>query len=115
MTKTKIFILAALTLILAICVAASWPPAPIQALPGIFADGFQGLNAKLGTVEGMQLQSDQFVAQGTGTVIASASTIAPLKGITHISGAAAIATITVPTMDNGSSFTGCVVLVPDGA
>jgi hypothetical protein len=46
-----------------------------------------------------------------GTVIASATTIAPLSGITHISGTTAIATITLPV----AGFTGCIKLIPDGA
>ncbi len=45
-----------------------------------------------------------------GTAIASATTIAPVAGITHITGTTAIATITVPA----NFGTGQIVLIPDG-
>lgn len=47
-----------------------------------------------------------------GTVIASATTVAPLSRVTHISGTAAITTITVPpALPDGGTFT----FIPDGA
>ncbi len=46
-----------------------------------------------------------------GANIASAGTIAPVATITHITGSAAISTITIPV----ASFVGCLKLVPDGA
>ena len=49
--------------------------------------------------------------EAVGTAIASAATIAPTRGITHITGTAAVATITVPV----SGFTGTITLIPDGA
>lgn len=50
-----------------------------------------------------------------GTAIASAATIAPIARITHITGTTAITTITVPTVVvAGGSYTGCIVLIPDG-
>tara|TARA_R110000868_G_scaffold49941_2_gene160274 strand:- start:586 stop:1416 length:831 start_codon:yes stop_codon:yes gene_type:complete len=49
--------------------------------------------------------------QNKGANIASAGTIAPIAGITHITGTAAIATITVPS----GMTTGCIILIPDGA
>jgi len=45
-----------------------------------------------------------------GTAIASAGTIAPIAGLTHITGTAAIATITAPT-----NFIGCLTFIADGA
>jgi hypothetical protein len=50
-------------------------------------------------------------ATSVGTVIASATTIAPTSNSHHVSGTAAVATITVPTGFTG----GCITLVPDGA
>src|ERR1022692_4910342 len=47
----------------------------------------------------------------TGPVLASAATIAPVSGITHISGTAAISTITLPW----PGFQGTITLVADGA
>ncbi len=56
------------------------------------------------------------ISQGVGSVIASAATIAPVKGITHISGTAAISTITVPTvLSGGGTFTGCLEFIPNAA
>lgn len=45
-----------------------------------------------------------------GAVIASAATIAPQSLITHISGTAAVVTITVPY----PGFSGFIILIPDG-
>jgi hypothetical protein len=56
------------------------------------------------------------LAEPVGSAIASASTIAPLSGITHVTGTSAIATITPPTIgEGGGSFTGCLTLIADGA
>jgi hypothetical protein len=49
-----------------------------------------------------------------GANIASASTIAPVKPITHITGTATISTITAPTAFTGSNRGGCLTLIPDG-
>ena len=50
---------------------------------------------------------------GTNT-IASAATIGPTYGITHITGTIAVTTITVPSSAaGGSSFTGCMKLIAD--
>ena len=49
-----------------------------------------------------------------GTAIASASTIAPVSGITHVTGTTAINTITDPSTNLGL-FVGCIQLIPDGA
>lgn len=49
-----------------------------------------------------------------GTAIASSSTIAPTAGLTHITGTAAIATITPPTNFTATSG-GCITLWPDAA
>ena len=46
-----------------------------------------------------------------GTAIASASTVAPVAGVTHITGTAAIATITVPV----TGFVGSLMLIADAA
>lgn len=45
-----------------------------------------------------------------GTAIASATTIAPVAGITHITGTTPIATITVPA----GFVSGTIILIPDG-
>lgn len=45
-----------------------------------------------------------------GTVLASATTIAPIAGITHISGTTPIVNITLPP----NFTTGQIVLIPDG-
>ena len=52
--------------------------------------------------------------EGIGANIASATTIAPVNGIQHVTGTTAIATITTPT---GMSATkgGCLTLIADGA
>lgn len=49
-----------------------------------------------------------------GPNIASAATIAPTKSITHITGTAAISTITAPTGFTGTNRGGCLTLIPDG-
>lgn len=49
-----------------------------------------------------------------GSSIASASTIAPIKSITHITGTTAISTITPPLNFTGSNRGGCLTLIPDG-
>jgi hypothetical protein len=52
-----------------------------------------------------------FFNNGASTIIASAATIAPTNSIHHVSGTAAIATITVPTFCTPT----CVIqLIPDG-
>jgi len=67
------------------------------------ADAYGNLNANL-------------LKRTVGTAIASAATIAPTSGLTHITGTTAIATITVPSITvSGTAFTGCLVLIPDGA
>jgi hypothetical protein len=53
------------------------------------------------------------LGQRLGAAIASASTIAPTSGITHITGTATISTITIPTVLYGT-FRGCLTLIPDG-
>ena len=50
------------------------------------------------------------IVQGVGTNVASASTIAPVAPLTHITGTTTISTITLPV----SGFTGCIRLIPDG-
>jgi lysophospholipase L1-like esterase len=66
-------------------------------------DAYGNLNANL-------------VKRTVGAAIASAATIAPTSAMTHISGTTAIATITVPSITvSGTAFTGCLVLIPDGA
>jgi len=49
-----------------------------------------------------------------GTAIASATTIAPLAKITHITGTTAIATITAPTGCTTSGWSCQITLIPDG-
>lgn len=58
-------------------------------------------------------QSSYFI-QVVGAAITSAATIAPVNGIVHVTGTAAISTITPPT---GMSATvgGCITLIADGA
>jgi hypothetical protein len=56
----------------------------------------------------------QLNEQAIGTPIVSASTIAPIKGITHITGTAAIATITPPS-GMSSTIGGSITLIADGA
>ncbi len=59
---------------------------------------------------------DNLQYTAVGTAIASAATIAPVSGITHVTGTSTISTITVPTVAvNGGSYTGCITLVADGA
>ncbi len=66
-------------------------------------DAYGNLNANL-------------VKRTVGTAIASATTIAPTSGMTHMTGTTAISTITVPSITvSGTAFTGCLVLIPDGA
>ncbi|MFL6451066.1 MAG: GDSL-type esterase/lipase family protein [Bryobacteraceae bacterium] len=56
------------------------------------------------------------VKRSVGTAVASAATIAPTSGMTHITGTTAISSITVPGITvSGTAFTGCLVLIPDGA
>lgn len=56
------------------------------------------------------------VKRSVGTAVASAATIAPTSGITHVTGTSAVATITVPSISvSGAAFTGCLVLIPDAA
>jgi lysophospholipase L1-like esterase len=56
------------------------------------------------------------IKRTVGSAIASAATIAPTNALTHITGTAAIDTITVPTVVvSGGSFRGCLILIPDGA
>ncbi len=53
-----------------------------------------------------------------GGDLASAATIAPTRGIHHVTGTAQITTITVPTMTEDPSagvFVGTIILIPDGA
>jgi len=45
-----------------------------------------------------------------GTTIASASTISPVAGLTHVTGTAAIQSISLPYQ----GFVGCIDLIPDG-
>ncbi|HSU55466.1 MAG TPA: SGNH/GDSL hydrolase family protein, partial [Candidatus Dormibacteraeota bacterium] len=60
--------------------------------------------------------SANLVKRTVGTAIASAATIAPTSGLTHVTGTTAISTITVPSITvSGTAFTGCLVLIPDGA
>jgi hypothetical protein len=80
----------------------------------IFASG----NTNIGTAvvdSGFKLDvqgSFRAVIPGTtlGTALASAGTIAPIAGLMHITGTAAIATITPPT-----GFIGCMAFIADGA
>ena len=60
--------------------------------------------------------TQQAIAFGAiGTAIASASTIAPITPIVHITGTTGISTITVPSNCNTSGEVGCSIsLVPDG-
>jgi hypothetical protein len=56
------------------------------------------------------------IKRSVGTAIASAATIAPVSGMTHVTGTAAINSITVPSITvSGTAFTGCLVLIPDAA
>lgn len=58
---------------------------------------------------------ENFAVATAGTALASAATITPVAQITHVTGTAAIATITTPSVaTNGGVFTGCVKLIPDG-
>lgn len=52
-----------------------------------------------------------YVSQTPGSSIASALTVAPVSGVTHITGVAAIATITPPPNFSG----GCLTFIADGA
>ncbi len=61
------------------------------------------------------VQHDQIVQQKVGSAIASASTIAPTTPVVHITGTAAIATVTVPTQCGTSGYSCTVRLIPDGA
>jgi hypothetical protein len=59
--------------------------------------------------------ASQLYYGNVGGNIASAATIAPVNHITHITGTTTITTITVPNpTGSGGSWTGCLVLIPDG-
>lgn len=60
------------------------------------------------------IQPDTFGAQSVGTAIASATTIAPLAKITHITGTTDVVTITPPAAYATAGYGGCLVLIPDG-
>jgi hypothetical protein len=60
------------------------------------------------------IQPDTFGAQSVGTAIASATTIAPLAKITHITGTTDVVTITPPAAYATATYGGCLVLIPDG-
>jgi hypothetical protein len=55
--------------------------------------------------------STGYISKSRGATVASASTIAPTGSIFHVSGTAAIATITAPY----SGFNGMITIIPDGA
>lgn len=61
------------------------------------------------------IQPDSFGSQAIGTAIASASTIAPVAKITHITGTAAVVTITPPAAYATAGYGGCLSFIPDGA
>jgi hypothetical protein len=68
------------------------------------------------TVDAYGNLNSNLVKRSVGTAIASAATIAPTSGMTHITGTTAISSITVPSITvSGTAFTGCLVLIPDGA
>ena len=70
----------------------------------------------LGTGSSYQLGQAEapLFEQKIGTAMASAATIAPVAGITHITGTTAIATITPPA-GMSSTVGGCVTFIADGA
>jgi hypothetical protein len=52
--------------------------------------------------------------EAIGTAIASASTIAPVAKITHVTGTTNVVTITPPAAYTTAGYGGCIVLIPDG-
>jgi hypothetical protein len=61
------------------------------------------------------VQAGTFAGAAVGTAIASATTIAPVAPITHITGTTAVVNITAPTNFAQSGYGGCLVLIPDAA
>jgi hypothetical protein len=55
------------------------------------------------------------IARNVGTAIASATTIAPTSSLVHITGTAAISTITAPTNISTAGQGGCISFIPDAA
>ncbi len=81
-------------------------------LPTTGANGFRFYG---GTTLGAEITTSGIYANNIGSNIASASTIAPLAGVTHITGTATIQTITIPNdCDKTASFGCCLHLIPDG-
>lgn len=71
--------------------------------------------AEMGSTNQVIVTPDGSTLAAIGTAIASANTIAPIDPITHITGTATIATITIPTGCNFSSGYGCTItLISDG-
>jgi hypothetical protein len=62
---------------------------------------------------GGAIHTSAVVETTVGSAIASASTIAPVTGLFHVTGTAAISTITPPT-GMSSSIGGCVIMIADG-
>jgi hypothetical protein len=96
-------------------VPSTIPTANVAA--GTLASGMAATTQAVGN-NGTSLSTTGFVAQiqgrVIGTAISSATTIAPVSPIVHVTGAAAIATITAPTGCTTAGI-GCqVILIPDG-
>jgi hypothetical protein len=75
-------------------------------------DAFCVRNSAFATVGCINTQG--ILYSQTGGTLASAGTIAPVAGITHITGTAAIATITLPPNFSGT-LGGCITLIADAA
>jgi hypothetical protein len=69
-----------------------------------------GFNA--GAAHQLNVSSTGLISSTVGTAIASATTIAPVTQMVHITGTAAISTITPPP-GFGSGFGGCITLIAD--
>jgi hypothetical protein len=61
------------------------------------------------------IQAGLFAGMTVGTAIASATTIAPVAPLTHITGTTAVVNITAPASFAVSGSGGCLVLIPDAA
>lgn len=60
------------------------------------------------------IEPSGFGADAVGTAIASATTIAPVAKITHVTGTTNVVTITPPAAYTTAGYGGCLVLIPDG-
>jgi hypothetical protein len=74
-----------------------------------------GAGSSCGTANADADFSARNYVEQVGSNISSASTIAPVSPVTHITGTTQINTITAPAVFSVSGYGGCIDLIPDGA